>query len=157
MLQSASVLCFDNSLRLDVLDLDIKVGNGVLEGDVKRLRDLFVCRKEQLVNFHGHHCRAFSSEHSGLELLEDGTVDDLRVVRLKRLVFFDLHEVVEQALNVSHQVVIEFSDLSLRLHDLLNLIFLEVLLEVELRGHDLVPHGHCAHGERQREVDQEHC
>lgn len=66
-------------------------------------------------------------------------MDNLCVVGLDRLILPDLDEVVEEALDVAGQVRAELSDGRLGLHYLLNLLLGEVILQIELRWHDLAP------------------
>jgi len=113
---------------LDVRDFGLKQVDGVLDGIVEGLGDLFVGGKEELVNLHWDQGRAFSAQHGGFELVEDGTVDDLRVVGLEWLLFLRRYKVVEQVLHMANQIGAEVLDGRLCLLNLFRLLTRVVLL-----------------------------
>ena len=80
---------------------------------------------------------------------------DLRIVALHWLVALDGVEVVEEVLDVHDEVDGEVFDRLLGLDDLLDLFAGEVLGDLRLHRHDLVPHIDDAESETEREVDEE--
>ncbi len=80
---------------------------------------------------------------------------NLSVILLKRLVFFDSDQVVEQVLHMACQVGAEVFDWLSGLDDLLDFFSLEMLSQVHVIWHDFLPDVDDAHGEAQREVNEE--
>ena len=123
---------------------------------IKAIIDLLVSADEQLINFDWHQSSTSCSQHSGLESLEDLTVGNLSVILLERLVFFDSNQIVEQVLHMVCQVGAKVFNRLSGLDDLFDLFSLEMLSQVHVVWHNFLPHVDGAHGEAQREVNEEY-